>query len=336
MPRPLIPLTHLEGPPEPERKLRFMEIVRRRLREMRYASRTRSVYAMWIKRYVLFSGRRHPDDLDTADVRAFLSDLAAVRRVSASTQNQAAAALNFLYSQVLDRPLQVFVDIVPAARAKRLPVVLTVAEVRAILAQLREPARMAVALMYGSGLRVSECVSLRVKDIDLERRVITVRGGKGDKDRAVPLADSAISDVKRALRTAHERWRRDRRADVRVTGIDGALARKIPSADREWSWYYVFPATRTFRDADHVLRRHHLHQTLVQRSVRRASAEARIQKRVSCHSFRHSFATHLLEAGYDIRTIQELMGHTDVRTTMIYTHVSKSGALGVKSPAERL
>jgi integron integrase len=335
MPNPPIPLPHLTGPPEPERRFRFMEVVRRVSRENRYSARTQEAYAGWIRRFILFHGRRHPSDLDGDDVRAFLSDLAARHRVAASTQNQALAALLFLYTKVLRRSLSPATDIVRAQASRRLPVVLTPSEVRLMLSRLREPSRLCVALMYGSGLRVLECVSLRVKDVDLERREITVRG-KGDKDRRTPLAESAVADVKRALRDAHRRWRADARLGVRATGIAPGLSRKLPNADREWGWSYLFPATRTFVDAEEVRRRHHLHASVVQRAVKQAAREARLSKRVSCHAFRHSFATQLLESGSDIRTIQELLGHTDLRTTMIYTHVLGRGGLGVRSPADSL
>ena len=270
------------------------------------------------------------------DVRAFFSDLAVRQQVSASTQNQAAAALKFLYVSVLRRPLDVLNDVVPASRPKRLPVVLSVSEIRAILGLLREPDRLVASLLYGSGLRILECVSLRVKDIDLERREITVRGGKGDKDRRAPLAQAVLPDLRRQLRKSRCVWSDGLRSKVRVTGISGALGRKLPNADREWPWFFVFPASRTFIDSSGIPRRHHLHETHVQRAVREASIAAKIGKRVSCHSFRHSFATHLLESGSDIRTIQELLGHGDVRTTMVYTHVLNRGRLGVISPADQL
>lgn len=336
MPHPLVPLAHLQRASEPERKFRLMEVVRRAMRERRYSARTEEAYTAWIRRFIVFGGRRHPADLDETDVRAFLSDLAVVQRVSASTQNQALAAINFLYATVLHRPLASALDIVPARRPRRLPVVLSAGEVRAILERLRDPDRLVVSLLYGSGLRILECVSLRVKDVDIDRREITVRGGKGGKDRRAPLAESAIQAVKRVLRSSYRVWRGDRRRGVRVTGIGGALARKLPEADREWPWFYIFPATRTYVDSVGVLRRHHLHETQVQRAVRTATIEARLGKRVTCHSFRHSFATHLLESGADIRTIQELLGHSDVRTTMVYTHVLNRGGLGVRSPADRL
>ena len=336
MPSPRIPASHLAGPPDPERKFRFMEQVRRAMREHRYSERTEEAYTAWVRRYIEFHGRRHPKDLDAADVSAFLSDLAVAKRVSASTQNQALAAMTFLYTKVLRCPLAPMPNMVPATSPRRLPVVMSEGEVRKIIGLLREPDRLVVSLLYGSGLRILEGVSLRVKDIDLDRLVITVRGGKGDKDRRVPLARSAVADIKRQLRESYARWRNDSRGEIRVTGIGGALARKLPNADREWPWYYVFPAKRTFTDRSGIVRRHHLHQTRVQRAVKKAVRESKIGKRITCHSFRHSFATHIMENGADVRTIQELLGHTDLKTTMIYTHVLNRGGLGVISPADRL
>jgi integron integrase len=336
MPRPPIPAFHLGTRPEPERKYRFMEKVRRVLLEHRYSARTREAYALWVRRYILFHGRRHPADLDAEDVRRFLTDLAVGQGVSASTQNQALAALLFVYAKVLRRPLRPVHDFARGRVSRRVPVVLTTDEVRAVLARLRAPDRLIVSLMYGSGLRIHECVSLRIKDVDCGRCEITVRAGKGDKDRRVPLAESALEDIERAKRAALERWRADRAANVRVTGVSEGLSRKLPEADAEWIWYYLFPAARTFRDGAGTLRRHHRHETEVQRSVREAALAAHISKRVTCHVFRHSFATHLLEAGTDIRTIQTLLGHSSLQTTMIYTHVLNRGGLGVRSPADRL
>ena len=332
----LIPSSHLGPEPEPERKFRFMEIVRRSLAERRYSPRTQEAYVAWIRRYILFHGRRHPKELDESDVASFLSHLTVEKKVSASTQNQALAALTFLYRTVLRKPLRKTLEIVPATRPRRLPVVLSLTEIRKVLELLPEPDRTIVALLYGSGLRILECVSLRVKDIDVDRAEITVRGGKGNKDRRTTLAQSSIPDVRRCLRNAHAIWKRDRANGVRVTGIAEGLSRKLPDADRDWSWFYLFPAARTFVDEKGVARRHHRHETQVQREVHAATKRARIAKRVTCHAFRHSFATHLLEFGSDIRTIQELLGHTDVRTTMVYTHVLNRGGLGVQSPADRL
>lgn len=332
----LFPGNRLGPRAEPERKFRFMEKVRRTLVEQRYSGRTCRAYADWIRRYIVFHGRRHPIDLDAEDAKAFLSDLAVRQRVAASTQNQALAALFFLYNKVLLRPLRPMPDMVRARVTRRLPVVLTPEEVRQVLRRLTDPERLVVALLYGSGLRIQECVSLRIKDVDTDRGEIIVRAGKGDKDRRVPLAQSAIPDVARARRVAREVWQRDRRSGIRTTGVAEALLRKIPSADADWSWFYVFPAARTFIDGGNVRRRHHLHASQVQRLLPEVAKAAGLTKRVTCHAFRHSFATHLLESGTDIRTIQELLGHASLKTTMVYTHVLNRGALGVRSPADTL
>ena len=331
-----IPHASLDGKEPPRQNHRLIEQVRLAMAELRYSPRTRQAYWQWIRRYVVFHRYRHPADLDVVDVERFLSDLAVRRQVSAATQNQAMAALVFLYARVLHRPLASMRDIARARVSRRMPVVLTQGEVRMILQRLRGPERLIVSLLYGSGLRIHEAVSLRVKDVDCERREIVVRAGKGDKDRRVPLAVASVPDVERALRASREQWRRDRRDRVRATGISEALLRKLRDADSSWSWYYLFPATRTFVDPGRTTRRHHLHESVIQRAVRAAARESGIAKRVTCHVFRHSFATHLLESGTDIRTIQELMGHSNLRTTMIYTHVLNRGALGVRSPADLL
>ena len=336
MPFVRIPAEDLDGPPDPERKQRLMERVRRAMAEQRFSPRTRRAYAQWIRRYVIFHRYRHPADLDAVDVQAFLSDLAVRQHVSAGTQNQAMAALMFLYARVLRKQLAPLRDIARARVSTRVPVVLTPTEIRAVLQRLRDPERLVVSLLYGSGMRILECVSLRVKDVDCERLEILVRGGKGDKDRRVPLAAAVVPDVQRALRRCREQWRKDARLRVRTTGISAGLLRKLPDSDAGWSWFYLFPATRTFIDLAGVTRRHHLHESVVQRAVRDAARATGLAKRVTCHVFRHSFATHLLENGTDIRTIQELLGHASLRTTMIYTHVLNRGALGVRSPGDLL
>lgn len=336
MSSPQIPLAHLAAPPDAARRFRLLELVRRRLRARRYSPRTEKVYVAWVRRYVLFHDRRHPRDLGPDHVRDFLSALAVRDHVSAATQNQALAALTFLYDHVIGVPLQRVDGIAPARRGQRVPVVLSQQELRRILACLREPVQLCAQLMYGSGLRVVECVALRVKDVDLDRCEIVVRSGKGSKDRRTPLARAAVPRLRRWLRDRERDYRRDQKASIRCTGLTEALLRKYPGADRSWPWWYVFPATRTVCDTTGVRRRHHLHESVVQRAVKRAATDAGLTKRVVSHSFRHSFATHLLESGADIRTVQELLGHTDVRTTMIYTHVLNRGGLGVRSPADGL
>src|SRR5258707_10980226 len=332
---PLIPLSHLTGS-DPARTYRLMEVVRMRLRERRYSVRTEQAYVFWIRRFVQHHGRRHPKELGEPAVRDYLSHLATVDRVAASTQNQALAALTFLYDAVLKRPLERIDGIAPARRSRHVPVVLSQREVRVLLGRLRDPLRLCAMLMYGSGLRVSECVSLRVKDVDLDRGEIVVRSGKGGKDRRTPLAERCVVPLRRWLSGRESLYRADQRASVRVTGLGEALERKYPSAASEWGWSYVFPAARTFRDRDGMRRRHHLHETVLQRAIKDAAISAGLSKRVSSHSLRHSFATHLLEAGADIRTVQELLGHTDVRTTMIYKGVWIRGGWGGKSALGRV
>ena len=320
----------------PDHGARFMDVVRRRLGERRFSPRTCEAYIQWIRRFVRYHDLRHPRDLVESDVSAYLSSLAVESGVSPATQNQALAALLFLYKDVVRRPLRRIDGVVPARSQARVPVVLSEREVRSILDELSQPAKLCVTVMYGAGLRIAECVSLRIKDVDFDRSEIVVHGGKGDKDRRTPLPKTCRRALARQLATARAVHERDERDGVRVTGIRASYLRKNPNADREVAWRYVFPASRTFVERAAVRRRHHLHETVVQRAVRNAAGRVGMAKRVTCHSFRHSFATHLLECGYDIRTVQVLLGHSDVRTTMQYTHVLNRGALGVKSPADRL
>jgi integron integrase len=314
-----------------------MEVVRRCLREARYSRRTQKSYAYWTLRFIRFHGRRHPKDMAEPEVSRFLSALVVDGGVSASTQNQAIAALTFLYDGVLQRPLRKLDAVAVASNApRRVPVVLTTTEIRSILAEMDGQVRLCIELMYGSGLRLSECLELRVKDVDVARRQITVRGGKGDKDRRAPLAERSTTAVERQFLRLSAQHVADVRRGIRVSGLSASLRRKLPNADRELSWWYVFPSERTYVDAEQVRRRHHIDATVVQRALRAAVRAAKLTKRVTCHAFRHSFATHMLESGADIRTVQELMGHSDVRTTQIYTHVFPGGWLGVRSPADRL
>ena len=259
-----------------------MEIVRRALRERRYSAKTQRAYTDWIRRFIEFHGRRHPKDLGAEQVRDFLSALATESGVAASTQNQALAALLFLYDRALRQELPRIDGIAPARRSRRVPVVLSQAEVRAILKWLGDPIRLCAQLMYGGGLRVTECVSLRIKDVDLDRREITVRDGKGGKDRRTPLPDSCVGELRRQLEARRRESARDARIGVRTTGLTAALLRKYPRADADWRWQYVFAAGRTFVDANRTRRRHHLHETAVQRAFKAAVDAAGIPKRASC------------------------------------------------------
>lgn len=271
------------------------------------------------------------------EISEFLSWLAVERRVSASTQNQALCALLFLYRDVLGTETGWIDGVIRARRPRRLPVVLDRQEIGAVLAVLDGTPRLVVALLYGSGLRLMEALRLRVKDIDFRSRRIIVRGGKGDRDRATLLPQTAAPRLRSKLETVRSRHREDIRNGAGWVELPDALGRKYPNAGREWAWQWVFPATRTYTDrATGQTRRHHFHESAVQRSLRTALKRAGIDKQASCHTFRHSFATHLLEDGYDIRTIQELLGHRDVRTTMIYTHVVNRGPSAVRSPADHL
>ncbi len=315
----------------------LMGRVRTALLVRRRSPRTVQAYSSWIKRYVRFHGLRHPSTLGAAEVRAFLSDLAVRQHVAASTQNQALAALIFLYRDVLRQPLPMVSDFAPARRAQRLPTVLTRDEVRAVLAAMEGTPRLVALVLYGSGLRLMEALRLRVKDLDLERAVLTVRGGKGDKDRVSVLPRAAIPLLRTHLGVVRQWHIGDRRAGAGGVTLPDALARKMPRAEYAWEWQWVFPATRQYVDrGSGARRRHHLHETAVQRAVTAAGERAGLSKRVTCHTFRHSFATHLLEDGYDIRTIQELLGHHDVKTTMIYTHVLNRSGRTVNSPGDTL
>jgi len=299
--------------------------------------RSEEAYLGWMRRYYDFHGRKDPAALGATHLTAFLSSLATQRRVAASTQNQALAALIFLYRQVLGQDFPWLDGLVRARGPERLPVVLTRDEVRAVLSDVRGVPRLMAMLLYGSGLRLLECCRLRVKDIDFGRRQIAVRRGKGDKDRVTMLPAIVMGELATHLGQARAQHQRDLADGAGWVELPDALARKLPGAGRDWAWQWVFPATRAYvyRETGQR-RRHHLHETVVQQAVRRAVLASGIAKRATCHTFRHSFATHLLEDGSDIRTVQELLGHKDVATTMIYTHVLNRGPGGVLSPADRL
>jgi integron integrase len=307
------------------------------VRARHYSRRTEKAYVAWIRRYILFHGKRHPSEMGAPELTRYLSALAVEGNVAASTQNQALSALLFLYREVLQQDVPWLDDVVRAKRPARLPVVLTRDEVRAVLRQLRGTPRLMAILLYGSGLRLHECARLRVQDVDFERHQIIVRAGKGDKDRTTTLPTIINAELTRHLDVVKKQHDLDLRQGAGWVELPWALARKYPNAGREWAWQWVFPATRFYVDRKTgQRRRHHLHESVVQRAVKDAVRHAGIPKRATCHTLRHSFATHVLEDDRDIRTVQELLGHRDLSTTMIYTHVLNRGPAGVRSPADRM
>ncbi len=305
------------------------------MRTRHLSRRTEQAYVGWIRRFIGFHRRRHPREMGEREVGEFLTSLAVHENVSASTQNQALAALQFLYLDVLGMPFSVGALVTRAKRGRRLPEVLSRAEVARVLAQLSGRARLVATLLYGSGLRLEECLSLRVKDVDAVERIVSVRAGKGNKDRMSVLPEGAVAAMLVQLGRVRQLHASDAAAGVEVP-LPDAFERKQPSAGRELGWQWVFPASRPTGEIGAHPVRYHLHPSVIQREMSRAVKAAGITKRAGCHTLRHSFATHLLESGYDIRTIQQLLGHRDVRTTMIYTHVSRRGSLGVVSPADGL
>jgi integron integrase len=315
---------------------RLLDRVRIESRRRRLSPRTEEAYVAWARRFILFHGKRHPETMGALEVIAFLSHLAVERRVSASTQNQAFSALVFLYRRVLDRSLEGLDGATRAREPSRVPVVMTRQEVRTVLERLRGTKRLQATLLYGGGLRLLELLRLRVKDVDVERRRLTVHEPKGGRERMVPLPRRATDALVGHLATVRRVWQQDLEADYDGVVLPAALGRKLPRASTEWGWQWLFPASRLVRDPRGRALRHHQHPSALQRAVRAAARDAGLAKRVSTHTFRHSFATHLLEDGSDIRTVQELLGHRDVKTTMIYTHVANQGPLGVASPADRL
>lgn len=319
-----------------QHKSPLLESVSRKIQARHYSYRTEQQYVHWIKRFILFHGKRHPTELGGPDVETFLTHLAVDRKVSASTQNQALSAILFLYRHVLGAELPWLDNVVRARRQSRVPVVLTQSETRSLLLRLSGDLALIAGLMYGSGLRLMETLRLRVKDIDFEYSQIIVRDGKGAKDRVTVLPQNVAEPLRMHLERVLELHRLALDEQYGGVQLPHALARKYPNAERDWKWQYVFPAHRPSRDPrSGAWRRHHVHEVRVQRAIRQAARAACIVKPVGPHTLRHCFATHLLEEGYDIRTVQELMGHSDVRTTQIYTHVMRKGASAVKSPLDR-
>ena len=324
--------------PSPTRSQpKLLEQVRDAIRARHYSLRTEEAYVRWVKRFILFHDKRHPRDMGLQEVQQFLTHLAVEGHVAASTQSQALSALLFLYQQVLKQDIGWIEEVVRAKQPQRMPVVLTPDEVAAVLRQLGGTPWIMATLLYGAGLRLMECVRLRVKDVDFAYHQIVVRDGKGQKDRVTMLPQQVKDPLQQHLQAVKQLHEADLQAGAGHVYLPYALERKYPNAQREWIWQYVFPATKLSQDPrTGLIRRHHAHRLVLQRAVQAAVRQAKLPKPASCHAFRHSFATHLLEAGYDIRTVQDLLGHKDVSTTMIYTHVLNRGGRGVKSPADLL
>jgi integron integrase len=314
---------------------KLLDQVRDVIRVKHYSIRTEEAYVDWIKRFILFHNKRHPKEMGSQEIEAFLTHLAVKGHVAASTQNQALAALLFLYHDVLRQELADPINALRAKESQHLPAVLTKDEVKQVIAHLSGTHQLMARLLYGAGLRLLECLRLRVKDIDFERRAIIVRDTKGDEDRVTMLPDSVVAPLKEHLQRVKRLHEQDLTKGLGSVYLPDALDRKLPNASREWLWQYVFPSDRLSVDPrSGAVRRHHADESGLQKAVRQAAQQVGLTKRVTCHTFRHSFATHLLENHYDIRTVQELLGHKDVKTTMIYTHVLQRGGLAVRSPLD--
>jgi integron integrase len=318
-----------------ERPKKILDQMRDAIHLKHYSYRTEKIYVDWVYRFILFHNKRHPKDMGAPEIEAFLTHLAVERRVAASTQNQALSALLFFYRHVLHQDIGGEIDAVRAKSSRYLPTVLTQAEAIAVIQELSEVYQIVAKLLYGSGLRVSEALRLRIKDIDFAQAQIVVRDGKGGNSRVTMLPTSIINPLQAHLQSIQQQHQQDLAQGYGSVYLPYALERKYRHADRQWIWQYVFPSERISKDPrSGVVRRHHLDESGLQRAVKQAGFAAKIDKRVSCHTFRHSFATHLLQDGYDIRTVQELLGHKDVKTTMIYTHVINKGGRGVRSPLD--
>ncbi|MEM7061736.1 MAG: integron integrase [Cyanobacteria bacterium P01_B01_bin.77] len=322
------------SPPEP-RPRKLLDQVRDAIRLRHYSYRTEETYVQWIRRYILFHNKRHPKDMGIPEIEAFLTHLAVNKHVAAATQNQALSALLFLYRQVLDQPLDSRIDAIRAKRSYKLPTVLTPDEVKAIIQVMSGVHRLIVQILYGSGLRLREAIQLRIKDLDFPQHQIIVRNAKGNDSRVTMLPARLVEPLQEHLKGVKRLYHQDLEQGYGAVILPFALARKYPNANRQWIWQFVFPSSKRCRDPrSGAVVRYHLHESGLQKAIKQAVRTAGLQKRVGCHTFRHSFATHLLQNGYDIRTIQELLGHKDVKTTMIYTHVLNRGGCGVRSPLD--
>lgn len=321
-----------------KQKPRFMRLVRERIRTMQYSYFTEKSYVYWIKNYIHFHNLRHPNDMSSDEVNQFLTHLAVDRKVSPSTQNQALCALVFLYKQVLQNPLgENTINAVRSKMYRNLPVVLSVSEVKRLLEAMQGLPKLMAQLIYGTGLRKSEIHRLRVKDLDFERNQVVVKRGKGRKDRPLPLPGACREELQKQIEFVKQLHLKDRRENVNGVELPYALGRKEPNAGKSLAWQWVFPSLRISTDPRSlIVRRHHVHPTVFAKHVKKAVEKAAIHKKVTAHVFRHSFATHLLESGADIRTVQELLGHSDVRTTQIYTHVLNRNPSGTLSPLDKL
>lgn len=316
---------------------RLMDLVRQTLRSRRYSQRTEEAYCMWIRRFIRFHGYKHPADMGAEEVNAFVTHLAVTEKVSASTQTQALSAVVFLYRYVFGFDIGELDGLIRARKSQHIPVVMTRDEVRQLLSHMSGDTKLMASILYGSGLRLNECLTMRVQDIDFERREITVFNGKGNKDRLTMLPASLVGDLQTHLDDVRDLHRSDLAAGWGAVELSDSLGRKYPNAARDWRWQWVFPQRRRWvnrRTGEQG--RHHVDATVLQRAVKEAVTLSGIPKRIGCHTLRHSFATHLLESGYDIRTIQELLGHKSVTTTMIYTHVLNKGGRGVTSPFDAM
>jgi integron integrase len=318
-----------------ERPRKLLDQLRDVIRLKHYSYSTEKTYVHWAYRFIVFHDKRHPKDMGAPEIEAFLTYLAVEQHVAASTQNQAFCALIFLYRYVLRQEIDFSIDAVRAKRSRYLPTVLTQDEAIAIIDELSGVYQLVIKLLYGSGLRLSEALQLRVKDLDFTQRQIIVRDGKGGNSRVTMLPNSLVDPLKAHLQTVQKMHHQDLAQGYGSVYLPYALERKYPNAERQWAWQYIFPSVRISKDPrSSIVRRHHLDESGLQKAVKQASFSAHINKRVGCHTFRHSFATHLLQDHYDIRTVQELLGHKDVKTTMIYTHVLNKGGRGVRSPLD--